>query len=652
MPEVAVVAVLGLLAGSLAALAVRRDRPRVRRAAALVGLGSGAAVCALIAAAATHRLPPSPPKPPDLPAQEPAPGDTSSIACRSCHPEQHASWHASYHRTMTQAASADAVIGDFGDARVEFGGDRYWLFERDGQYFGQISTVRDGLAHSAIVSLEQTTGSHHMQIYWVASGAGRTLESFPLVWLRAERRWIPRTAAFVTPPSDQAGAPSVWNYTCIGCHTTRPRPQLDTQDESSDSHVTEFGIACEACHGPGREHTEAHRSPLHRYLAHFSSEPDPTVVNPSRLSHVRSSQVCGQCHAVKTFYSDEQANDWAQRGPAFRPGDDLEAIANVISNATIARPFTQQIMQAFPDFVRGSFWDDGIVRVTGREYNALIESPCYQRGELSCLSCHTMHMPSDDGRPLAEWADDQLTAEMHTDRACVQCHERFADERAAAAHSHHEPRSSGSACQNCHMPHTSYGLLKAVRGHEIGNPRVLTAGPGSVRPNACNLCHLDRSLGWTADTLTRWYGTAAPELGADDRRIAAGARWALEGEAGVRALVAWSMGWLPAQDAAGTDWLVPYLVELMGDPYDAVRIIATRSLRTLPGLAEAQFDELAAPGARAAAAAAIRERWVSPASLRSEPGQATLVDAHGRIDPGELARLRQRRDDRPVNLAE
>ena len=647
MPEIAVVAVLAILAGSLAALALRREALRTRRTAWRVALGSAVAAGALIAAAAAHRLPPSPPQPSELPLREPAPGDTSSIACQSCHPEQYATWHASYHRTMSQIASARAVLGDFGDARVSWGGNHYRLFERDGQYFGEIASVRDGRAQSTTLHLEQTTGSHHMQIYWVASGAARTLESFPLVWLRSQQRWIPRTAAFVTPPTDGPQPSSVWNYTCIGCHTTRPRPQID-DDGRADSAVTELGIACEACHGPGREHVEAHRSPLHRYLAHFSTEPDPAIVNPSRLSHVRSSQLCGQCHAVKTFYTEEQARDWGHRGPSFRPGDDLEVAANVISIATIDRPFTQQIIAAFPDFVRGSFWDDGIVRVVGREYNALIESPCYRRGELSCLSCHELHQAPGDERAPAAWADDQLAAGMEGDRACVQCHARFADPAAAAAHSHHAPGSTGSACQNCHMPHTSYGLLKAVRGHEIGNPRVATAGPGSGRPNACNLCHLDRPLGWTADYLARWYGAAAPELAADDWQIAAGARWALQGDAGVRALIAWSMGWAPAQGAAGTDWLVPYLLELMDDPYDAVRIIATRSLRTLPGLGDVAFDELAAPDARAAAASAIRARWTPPGAGAAP----TLVDARGQIDARERTRLLERRDIRPVNLAE
>ena len=37
------------------------------------------------------------------------------------------------------------------------------------------------------------------------------------------------------------------------------------------------------------------------------------------------------------------------------------------------------------------FWPDGMVRVTGREYNGLLDTACYQRGKMSCLSCHSMH---------------------------------------------------------------------------------------------------------------------------------------------------------------------------------------------------------------------------------------------------------------------
>jgi Cytochrome c7 and related cytochrome c/Cytochrome c554 and c-prime len=645
VPELGVVAVLLALAGSLAALAARsapRNRP------ALLALLGALAVAVVVAALAIHRDPPPPPQPEQAPLQVAAPGDTTSTACRACHPEQYETWHASYHRTMTQTAKPETALGDFGDARVEYGGARYRLFERDGDLFGAIEGAR-----STTLRLYQTTGSHHMQIYWYATGEGRMLESFPLVWLREQQRWIPRAAAFVMPPSDEPAQSSTWNYTCIGCHTTHPSPRIALYGQAhADSHVTELGIACEACHGGGADHAEANRSPLRRYQEHWREDPDATVVNPARLPHVRSAQVCGQCHSVRTFYSAEQASEWADRGPRFRPGEDLEAAVSILSKATLSRPFTQQIMEEYPDFVRGSFWDDGIVRVAGREYNALLESGCFQRGELACVSCHTMHQAPGDPRSRAEWADDQLAPGMQTDRACTQCHERFAVEATATEHAHHEPGSSGSECQNCHMPHTTYGLLKAVRSHEIGSPRVIAAGPGSARPNACNLCHLDRPLAWSAEHLARWYGHAVPALAPDDRQVAAGVRWALAGDAGARALTAWALGWGPAQQASGTGWSVPYLIELMDDPYDAVRMIAARSLTRVPGFERAEFDPLARPERRAAAAQALHARWAELPEAPADRSDATLYDAHGELRRADLARLRAQRDDRPLTLAE
>jgi hypothetical protein len=198
------------------------------------------------------------------------------------------------------------------------------------------------------VRLVQTTGSHHLQIYWVAAGAGRTLETFPLLWLRGEDRWLPRLAVFIAPPTEQYTVPGVWNYTCIGCHTTHPRPQLTFGPEPrADSSVTEFGIACEACHGSGAAHAAAYRSPLDRYLAHFGFDGDPQIVDPSRLTHRRSAQVCGQCHSVRTFYSQAHAREWSKRGFSFRPGDDLDEAVSIISNATLDRPYTQRIAKAF-----------------------------------------------------------------------------------------------------------------------------------------------------------------------------------------------------------------------------------------------------------------------------------------------------------------
>ena len=93
--------------------------------------------------------------------------------------------------------------------------------------------------------------------------------------------------------------------------------------------------------------------------------------------------------------------------------------------------------------------------------------------------------------------------------------------------------------------------------------------------------------------LSQWYGSAEP-LARRDRSVAASLLRLLRGDAGQRAIVAQAMGWGPAQHASGTDWMAPHLAQLLDDPYDAVRFIAGRSLRTLPEFSSFDYD-FAAP---------------------------------------------------------
>src|SRR5262245_22383621 len=54
----------------------------------------------------------------DRPVQVEDEGYVSSRTCRSCHPSQYASWHRSYHRTMTQLATPETVRAAFSGVTV------------------------------------------------------------------------------------------------------------------------------------------------------------------------------------------------------------------------------------------------------------------------------------------------------------------------------------------------------------------------------------------------------------------------------------------------------------------------------------------------------------------------------------------------------
>lgn len=583
----------------------------------------------------------------------PEDGFTSSRACRACHPDQYSSWYRSYHRTMTQLATPETAVGDFDGVTLESRGRTYRLETRAGKLW--VETVDpswerqlllagrnpDQVSEPPLARLQvvMSTGSHRMQTYWVATGSGREVWNLPFVYLFEEDRWVPREDVFLRPPGEPRFF-AMWNNSCIDCHSTSGKVGFDFEREVFDSQVAELGIACEACHGPAADHVAANRDPLRRYRLHFSGAADPTVVEPRRLAPRASSEVCGQCHGVSL--SDEI--DWLANGYRYRAGDDLEATRDLVRPA-VGAPAERlaELADRDPTAVASRFWSDGMVRVSGREYSGMLESACAQRGELTCLSCHSMH---------ASDPDDQLAAGMDGDAACLQCHDAYRGRQALESHSHHPAASSGSRCANCHMPHTTYGLLSAIRSHWIDSPSVRSSVE-TGRPNACNLCHLDQTLEWSAAHLSRWYGAPPVELAPPEREIAAALLWSLSGDAGQRALLAWGMGWEPALETSGRTWLVPYLGHLLDDSYATVRFIASRSLRSQPGYADLEYDFIAPAGERQRVREAVLDRWFDrPVAELDRTGPQILIDEHGNLDYQALNELSRRRDETPIFLAE
>ncbi|MGH7439296.1 MAG: cytochrome c3 family protein [Polyangiaceae bacterium] len=529
------------------------------------------------------------------PRVAPAVGYAGSGACASCHPGEHASWSRTYHRTMTQLASRGTVLAPL-DAPVEAEGIRYVLSaDRSGAVWEQAGdTDRERVL--------LTTGSHHMQGYWVAGRAG-ALRMLPFVFARDEQRIVLRREAFVEPPGSRQ--PDVrWGSNCIACHATAGEPRARPDGSGYDTRVTELGIACEACHGPGAAHVERYGDPVARYAQHRATTADPTIVNPARLPADRAAAVCGQCHAY-AYPRDEDAFLSSGYVGTFRPGQTLDASRTVLSPEILSDPRGPRLDLPTRDL----FWPDGTVRVAGREYSAMVLSACFVRGQgdrkLTCTSCHSMH---------ASDPDDQLRRERPVQASCTSCHTM------PSGHSHHTPGSAGDACVACHMPKTSYALRTAIRSHRVDSPDARVTD----RPGACNLCHLDRSLGWTAKVLAAWRGESVPpDAGprGELRDVPESIKGLLTRDAAERVLWADAMGDPDALAASGADWegaALSYAAKQ--DPYAVVRFVAARSLRKLGGVAHRK---------------------------------APAADASGTLLlPEDIAALARNRDDRDITVAE
>ena len=592
----------------------------------------------------------------DLPQSNERKHYVSSDRCQSCHPGEHASWHRSYHRTMTQAALPESVLGRFDGTEVLSNGLRYKVFKEDDRFMAEMpdpdemmyvfqgnKPTRPEDIPRVTLPVVMTTGSHHYQTYWVGSPKhDRLLQTLPLVYLLKEERWIPREDAFMRSPDDQARLITQWNHHCIRCHSTGGNPGLDDESGMLQTKVGELGIACESCHGPGEAHVEYYQNPLNRYRDHQKEGLSAFITNPAKLDHRASSQTCGQCHGVYVM-ENEYAMTYAREGVLYRPGADLNKTRYYIQHpANDSTQSRRQDLEQNPQFFSERWWDDGTIQAGGREYTAMTVSRCFTEGTLSCLSCHSMH-----GGPPA----DQLKPKMDGPAACIQCHNEPKYNESIEEHTFHSPDSSGSNCLNCHMPHTTYALFGAIRTHQIKSPNAKISTQFGT-PNACNLCHLDKTLAWTEDHLSDRYGHAKGKLSAHQKSVSAALLWLLKGHAAQRVISAWHMGWQPALEASSDDWQAPFQAQLLTDPYGVVRHVAGEQLQKLPGFDQFDYDFLASEAERQSAKERAVARWEQNTPAPSPSPNSTIQDSTGKLGKRLLAAFLAQRDDRPVTIKE
>ena len=199
---------------------------------------------------------------------------------------------------------------------------------------------------------------------------------------------------------------------------------------------------------------------------------------------------------------------------------------------------------------------------------------------VACTDCHDPHVrgtrTSERKRRLA---------------ACAGCHPSLASSRSALAHGRH--KLEDATCLDCHMPRIVQGFSDVIRTHRIGRalePSMVAAG----QPNACNLCHLDRSVAWAAQQVSVYWGrdVDVPEGGGDH---AAGRQWLASDDPllMVTAAAAYARSSL-GKGVAST------LVDLLDQPIAYYRMRVLFALEEVLGreLSAEEFDPAANPAVR------------------------------------------------------
>jgi len=576
-------------------------------------------------------------------------GFVGASTCRPCHLDHFESWGRTFHRTMTQRPTQEAVRGVFDGRPVRYMGREARPIRRGDRFLMELPT---GDSEVRLAEVALAVGSRRYQQYFerIEMSDGIAYRRLPLLWHIGAGRWLHLNTVFVGPDDPDWGKHrALWNDNCIFCHTTGPRPGelfrvSPAGERQFDPQVAELGIACESCHGPGREHVERHRGLVARYAAYTAGE-GRGIVNPQDLGKEEAVSVCGQCHGQQTPPDVPTLVGWLKTGPTFRSGERL------IDHTIPVRRDTPSPSDRYPELFERRFWADGTPRLTAYEYQGITRSPCYLRGEMTCGSCHEMH--AGDPRGMIEPA-------MRGNAACAGCHGDLA--RDLAAHTKHELDGSGSDCMACHMPRMVYGILDVHRSHRIENPDPRRDGEAG-RPHACTLCHMDRSLAWSAAEMERlWGGGAAPPaFRADGAPVDApdGLASILAGDAVQRVVYARAAGRrdgpLRPEDKAE---LRMALLATLGDAYPSVRWTARLSLLSLEeelplGLVPEleAWDHLDPERREIFDSLTLRLAAAAPGRLQL-PAPGGIVNADFTPDLQAIVDLLRRQDDHVLDIGE
>jgi len=447
-------------------------------------------------------------------------------ACAECHPAEHRRWTQSLHRVMNaRVDEPGAVIASFDDVRVPYRS-------------GEAHMTREGAtlvmaAGQTRYRVTRTIGHRGLQEYVGVADGTETEVRLPFGWWPRAGGWQPQNA--FDPWLDEAHFDAMapvrepWADRCPWCPPTYPCAQRIAR--ASGPRLVGHGLEQWFTAAPGGDRLDV-------------------------AQQVTTGISCESCHLGGRAHVEGAPIQFLPRGAA-RRGDAPafpETFAAQRASAAVVNTVCAQCHSGPSPRLA-----DGTALRNSSEALDLVASRC---DGAKCTDCHDPHA-----------ADGHLD-ERHAIAACTGCHAtQSGAEHAGAGH-------AATTCLDCHMPRIVMGIDRYVRTHRISSP-TSAALIADAAPNACNLCHLDRSITWTLDELRRGWD-ARPRVGAlaaygsDDASV--GDVWLASSSPAVR---------LIAADAYARSPLGPYALAAiekgLTDPLPYVRVWTRFAVETIKG---------------------------------------------------------------------
>ena len=344
--------------------------------------------------------------------QSPSAGYADPAVCSTCHEEIAPTYAAT---GMARAFSkVDGSRFPTGDRIFHEASDRhYTMVQRDGKFYQRRHQVGFGGKETNVLELEAhyVVGSgNHARTFLHRAPDGRLLQ-LPVSWY-AERGgyWA------MSPGYDRAAHMDfrrVVDAGCMSCHNGYPRaPITDDVGGPRFGDTLPEGIDCQRCHGPGQAHVQAVKRGDSKAGA-------LAIVNPGKLDRERQLEACMQCHLEST-----------SSPLPFR----IQRYEQPLFSYTPGKPLSDYFIHF--DHAPGTPGRDDKFEIAGGAYR-LRKSACFQRSEMTCLTCHNPH-----DIPRGPKAIERQVA------VCQGCHQE--------THRSGAPQvpgvSTGATCIDCHMP--------------------------------------------------------------------------------------------------------------------------------------------------------------------------------------------------------
>jgi tetratricopeptide (TPR) repeat protein len=392
--------------------------------------------------------------------------------CADCHKGEYDQWRGSHHDLAMDEANDASVLGNFDDAVFEFLGVTARFYRKDGRFF--VYTRGPG-GKMGDFEVKYTFGFYPLQQYLIPFPGGR-LQCLPIAWDAREKKWYHLNPDATIDPADWlywTNAGQNWNGMCAECHSTNLKKNYDLASDSYQTTWSEIDVSCEACHGPGSNHVKWAELPD---MARPAAENYWLVVKTSGIDSRELVELCAPCHARRAILGDYTHAE----------SDLMDSMLPALLNEDL-------------------YFSDGQILEEVYVYGSFTQSKMYAR-DVRCSDCHDVH---------------SIKTVKTGNALCLQCHR--ADDYDSRAHHFHKKHGdpgeaiktadgrvlfdvgTGSECVQCHMPGRIYMGTDYRPDHSFRLPRPDLSLSLDV-PNACNRCHQDKSIQWSDDYITKWYG--------------------------------------------------------------------------------------------------------------------------------------------------